>query len=67
MITVAQAKLAGVCRLCMVPIIQPSSMIWMENDDYPADKGERVTIRNGNEFAHSACADGDPPIYQERK
>lgn len=66
MLTVEQAREARVCRLCMIPVIQPSERIWMENDDYPADKGERLTVRNGTEFAHSACADGDPTVYQER-
>lgn len=58
MITADEARRAGVCRVCRRPINHPSEKIVWENEDYPCDRGERVSVRNGSEYAHSACADG---------
>jgi hypothetical protein len=56
MITLEQAVTYGVCRLCGRPIGHPSFPgIIHDSEDFPADKGERVSTKNGKEYAHTGC------------
>lgn len=46
------------CRVCGVPINHPPIYgIWWDGDDWPMRPGEGITVKDGDEFAHSQCVE----------